>query len=122
MTFTRVALWLGVVVVIAFVVLTAVALGGAFTPVVAIAALLILIGAGNLLYGRHSHGAAAVARVRPAQEAQNRAIDEAQEQARQQREQRRRSREQRGQQRRQQRGQFRTGDPARGAGPDRDLS
>jgi flagellar motor component MotA len=87
MTFTRFALGAGVVLVLAFVVLMAVAVGGAFTPVVAIAALLILIGGGNLLYGRHSHGAAAVARVRPAQEAQNRAIDEAQAQARLQREQ-----------------------------------
>jgi flagellar motor component MotA len=87
MTFTRFALGAGVVLVLAFVVLMAVAVGGAFTPVVAIAALLILIGGGNLLYGRHSHGAAAVARVRPAPEAQNRAIDEAQAQARLQREQ-----------------------------------
>jgi flagellar motor component MotA len=88
MTFTRFALGLGVIVVLAFVVLMAVAVGGAFTPVVALAALVILIGGGNLLYGRHSHGAAAQARVRPAQEAQNRAIDEAQEQARQARQQR----------------------------------
>jgi flagellar motor component MotA len=92
MTFTRFALGAGVVVLLGFVVLMAVAVGGAFTPVVAIAALLILIGGGNLLYGRHSHGAAAKARVRPAQEAQNRAIDEAQEQARQQRQQARQPR------------------------------
>jgi hypothetical protein len=87
MTFTRFALGAGVVVVLAFVVLMAIAVGGAFTPVVALAALLILIGGGNLLYGRHSHGAAAQARVRPAQEAQNRAIDEAQIQARARRQQ-----------------------------------
>jgi flagellar motor component MotA len=100
MTFTRFALGAGVVLVLAFVVLMAVAVGGAFTPVVAIAALLILIGGGNLLYGRHSHGAAAVARVRPAQEAQNRAIDEAQAQARLQREQaRQQARQQRTQRR-----------------------
>ena len=37
--------------------------------------LALLVGAGNLLYGRHSHGAAAVARVRPAQEAHDRAAD-----------------------------------------------
>jgi type VI protein secretion system component VasK len=78
MTFTRLALGAGVVVVLAFSVLMAIAVGGAFTPVVALAALFILVGAGNLLYGKHSHGAAAKARVRPAQEAQNRAIDEAQ--------------------------------------------
>jgi flagellar motor component MotA len=100
MTFTRFALGAGVVLVLAFVVLMAVAVGGAFTPVVAIAALLILIGGGNLLYGRHSHGATAVARVRPAQEAQNRAIDEAQAQARLQREQaRQQARQQRTQRR-----------------------
>jgi hypothetical protein len=87
MTFTRLALGAGVVVVLAFAVLMAIAVGGAFTPVVAFAALFILIGAGNLLYGKHSHGAAAKARVRPAQEAQNRAIDEAQSRARQEREQ-----------------------------------
>jgi flagellar motor component MotA len=92
MKFTRFALGAGVVLVLAFVVLMAVAVGGAFTPVVAVAALLILIGGGNLLYGRHSHGAAAVARVRPAQEAQNRAIDEAHAQERQQREQARQQR------------------------------
>jgi len=90
MTFTRFALGAGVVVVVAFAVLMAIAVGGAFTPVVAFAVLLFLIGAGNLLYGKHSHGAAAKARVRPAQEAQNRAIDEAQSRARQEREQARR--------------------------------
>jgi type VI protein secretion system component VasK len=90
MTFTRFALGAGVVVVLAFAVLMAIAVGGAFTPVVALAALFILVGAGNLLYGKHSHGAAAKARVRPAQEAQNRAIDEAQSRARQEREQARR--------------------------------
>jgi type VI protein secretion system component VasK len=90
MTFTRFALGAGVVVVLAFAVLMAIAVGGAFTPVVALAALFILVGAGNLLYGKHSHGAAAKARVRPAQEAQNRAIDEAQSRDRQERERARR--------------------------------
>jgi hypothetical protein len=94
MTFTRVALVGGAVVLLAFAVVTAIAVGGVFTPVVAFGALVILIGGGNLLYGKHSHGAAASARVRPAQEAQNRAIDEAQTQARRQREQERRQREQ----------------------------
>jgi hypothetical protein len=96
MTFTRVALVAGVVVVLAFAVLMAVAVGGALTPVVAVAALVGLIAGGNLLYGKHSHGAAAQARVRPAQEAQNRAIDEAQIRARQERQQARRPRTPRG--------------------------
>jgi flagellar motor component MotA len=118
MTLARVALGLGVVVVLGFVVLMAVAVGGAFTPVVIVAALLILIGGGNVLYGRHSHGAAAVARVRPAQEAQNQAIDQAQEQARQQ------ARQQREQARRarSQRGLLRLRGTARRAGPDGDVS
>ena len=46
----------------------------------------------NLLYGKHSHGAAATARKRPAQQAQNQAIDEAQRQARLEREQARQTR------------------------------
>jgi hypothetical protein len=96
MTFTRVALAAGVLVVLAFAVLMAIAVGGAFTPVVAVAALVGLIAGGNLLYGKHSHGAAAQARVRPAQEAQNRAIDEAQIRARRERQQARRPRTQRG--------------------------
>jgi hypothetical protein len=96
--------------------------------VVAFGALVILIGGGNLLYGKHSHGAAAIARVRPAQEAQNRAIDEAQTQARRQREQARQQREQARQQReqeRQEREQDRQREqrtprgPARGPGPGR---
>jgi hypothetical protein len=94
MTFTRFAIGAGVLVLVAFAVLMAIAVGGTFSPVVAFAALLILIGGGNLLYGRHSHGAAAQARVRPAQEEQDRAIDEAQAQARQEREQARQAREQ----------------------------
>ena len=66
--------------------LVAVGFHGALSPLIAIVALVILIGGGNLLYGKNSHGAAAKARVRPAQEAQNRAIDEAQARARQERE------------------------------------
>jgi hypothetical protein len=97
MKFTRFALGFGVFVVLAFVVLMAIALRGAFVPVVIVVVLLILIGGGNLLYGRHSHGAAAVARKRPAQEAQNRTIDEAQEQARLEREQARQQRRPRSQ-------------------------
>jgi hypothetical protein len=58
--------------------------------VVAVVALAGLIACGNLLYGKNSHGATAKARVRPAQEAQNQAIDEAQARARQEREESRR--------------------------------
>jgi hypothetical protein len=94
MTLTRFALGVGVFLIIAFAVLMAIAVGGVFTPVVVFAALFALIGGGNLLYGRHSHGAAAAARRRPAQEAQNRAIDEAQAREREAREQARRQRSQ----------------------------
>jgi hypothetical protein len=87
MRFTRFALGAGVVVVVAFMLLVAIGIHGALTPVIAITAVVGLIVCGNLLYGKHSHGAAATARVRPAQEAQNRAIDEAHERARQAREQ-----------------------------------
>ena len=90
MRFTRFALGAGVVVVVAFMLLVAIGIHGALTPVIAIVALVVLIACGNLLYGKNSHGAAAQARVRPAQEAQNRAIDEAQARARLEREQARR--------------------------------
>jgi type VI protein secretion system component VasK len=105
MRFTRFALGAGVVVVVAFMLLVAIGMHGAFTPVIAILALVGLIVCGNLLYGKHSHGAAATARVRPAQEAQNRAIDEAHERARLAREEARQRR-----QRRQQGQPFRRGD------------
>ena len=49
--------------------------GGAGAAIVAFIAIAALVGAGNALYGRHSHGKKAVDRVRPAQEAQNRAAD-----------------------------------------------
>jgi uncharacterized membrane protein YgcG len=91
---TRFALGAGVVVVVAFMLLVAIGMHGAFTPIIAILALGGLIACGNLLYGKHSHGAAATARVRPAQEAQNRAIDETQEQARLARQQARQQRQQ----------------------------
>jgi type VI protein secretion system component VasK len=94
MRFTRLALGAGVVVVAAFLLLVAVALHSGLTPVLAIVALVGLIVCGNLLYGKHSHGAAATARVRPAQEAQNRAIDEAHERAQQERAQARQQRAQ----------------------------
>ena len=94
MTLTRFAIGVGVLLIVAFVVVMAIAVGGAFTPVVAFAALFALVAGGNLLYGKHSHGAAAEARRRPAQEEQNRAIDEAQARAREEREQARRQRAQ----------------------------
>ena len=114
MTYTRLALGAGIVVVLGFIVLVIVSVHTALAPVVAIVALFVLIGLGNLLYGRHSHGAAATARVRPAQEAQNRAIDEANESRRRQR------REARSQRRRHQPGQPGHGQGRRRASQDRD--
>ena len=92
MRFTRFALAAGVVVIVAFMLLVAIGIHGALTPVIAIVALVGLIACGNLLYGKNSHGAVATARKRPAQEAQNRAIDEAQARARQERDDSRRRR------------------------------
>jgi len=97
MRLTRFALGVGVVVVAAFILAVAIGAHSALTPVIAIVALVGLIACGNLLYGKHSHGAAATARMRPAQEAQNRAIDEAQRRAQQERAQ---ARQLRGQARR----------------------
>jgi hypothetical protein len=86
MTFSRIALRVGIVVIAAFMIIVAIGIHGIASPVIAIVALGGLIACGNLLYGKHSHGAAAVARKRPAQEAQNQAIDQAQRQARLERE------------------------------------
>ena len=94
MRFTRLALAAGVVLVVAFMLAVAIGIHGALTPVIAVLALVGLIACGNLLYGKNSPGAAATARKRPAQEAQNRAIDEAQERARQERQQARHQRHQ----------------------------
>jgi len=93
MRFARIALGLGVLVLVAFMLVVAIGIHGAASPVIAVVALVGLIACGNLLYGKHSHGAAATARKRPAQEAQNRAIDEAHERARLERAQGRRRRE-----------------------------
>ena len=76
-SFTRAVLVLAALVVVAFVVAVAVATGAGATPLIVIATLAALVGGGNLLYGRNSHFAKAQARVRPAQQARNRAIDEA---------------------------------------------
>jgi type VI protein secretion system component VasK len=95
MRLTRIALGAGVVIVVAFMLLVAIGIHSGLTPVIAVVALVGLIVCGNLLYGKNSHGAAATARRRPAQEAQNRAIDEAQLRARHEREQARRLRRKR---------------------------
>jgi hypothetical protein len=87
MTFSRIALRVGIVVIVAFMIVVAIGIHGAISPVIALVALGGLVACGNLLYGKNSHGATATARRRPAQEAQNQAIDEAQRQARLQREQ-----------------------------------
>jgi hypothetical protein len=80
MTFTRIVTAVGIALLTAFAVVVLMAgQAGAGAALVALIAIAVLVGAGNLLYGRHSHGAAAAARVRPAQEAQNRAADVAAE-------------------------------------------
>jgi hypothetical protein len=80
MTFTRIVTSLGITLLVAFAIVVLLAgHSGAGAAIVAVIAIAVLIGAGNLLYGRHSHGAAAVARVRPAQQAQNQAADRAAE-------------------------------------------
>ena len=79
---SRLALLGGIVILVGLMVVTAIAIHGALAPLLAVLVLVFLIGAGNLLYGKNSHGAMAQARTRPAQEAQNRAIDEARRVAR----------------------------------------
>jgi hypothetical protein len=81
MTMTRIALAGGVVVLAGVIVLLALADHQILAPLLTVIALGVLIGCGNLLYGKNSHYARAQARNRPAQEAQNRAIDEARRQA-----------------------------------------
>jgi len=74
--FSRIAIAVGIALLVIFV-LAVVTEGhaGAGAAVVAFIVIAALVGAGNLLYGRHSHGKKAVDRVRPAQEAANRAAD-----------------------------------------------
>ena len=74
--FSRIAIAVGIALLAVFV-LAVVTEGhaGAGAAVVACHALAALDGAGNVLYGRHSHGKKAVDRVRPAQEAHDRAAD-----------------------------------------------
>jgi hypothetical protein len=78
--FSRIAIAVGIALLAVFV-LAVITEGhaGAGAAVVAFIAIAALVGAGNALYGRHSHGKKAVDRVRPAQEAQNRAADVAAE-------------------------------------------
>ncbi len=80
MSFSRIAVGAGIALLTIFVVVVVLAgHGGAGAAVVAFAAIAALVAAGNALYGRHSHGAAAVNRVRGAQEAHDRAADRAAE-------------------------------------------
>ncbi len=75
LTLTRVLLALGFLVLTAFVyvVLAHGANGGNIVGIVV--AVVVLIAAGNLLYGRSAPGARALARTRQAQEAHDRAAD-----------------------------------------------
>jgi hypothetical protein len=77
-TSTRIAVAAGIAL-LAAVVVVGVFAAHAGLVLVAFIAVAALVAGGNLLYGRHSHGAAAVARVRPAQEAHDRAADTAAE-------------------------------------------
>ena len=76
MTFSRIAVAVAIAFLTVFaVVVVAAGKSGAGAAVVAFIAIAALVGAGNALYGRHSHGKKAVERDRPAQEAANRAAD-----------------------------------------------
>jgi len=76
MTWTRIAVAAGIALLTVFAAVVILAgQAGAGAAVVAFIAIAALVGAGNALYGRHSHGKKAVDRVRPAQEVQNRAAD-----------------------------------------------
>jgi ABC-type iron transport system FetAB permease component len=74
--FSRIAIAVAIALLTAFaVVVIAAGQGGAGAAVVAFIAIAALVAGGNALYGRHSHGKKAVDRVRPAQEAHDRAAD-----------------------------------------------
>jgi hypothetical protein len=80
MSLTRIAMAAGILVLTFFV--SAVLLAGPFgssTALIVGVTIAVLIAAGSLLYGRDSHGAAAVERKRPAQEASDQAADLANE-------------------------------------------
>jgi hypothetical protein len=76
--FSRIAIAVGIALV-AFFVLAVLTEGhaGAGAAVVAFLVIAALVGAGNALYGRHSHGKTAMDRIRPAQEVHNQAADRA---------------------------------------------
>ncbi len=76
MSLTRVATIFGALLLVLFVFFVLVAGAfGATTGVLSALAIVGLIVCGSLLYGRRSHYARAVARVRPAQQAHDRAAD-----------------------------------------------
>ncbi len=76
MNLRRVAVATGIALLTAFAVIVVLAgKSGAGAAIVAMLAVVALVAAGNLLYGRHSHGAAAHARIRLAQDAANRVAD-----------------------------------------------
>jgi hypothetical protein len=80
MTWSRIAVAVGIAFLTLFtVVVITEGQAGAGAAVVAFIAIAVLVGAGNALYGRHSHGKKAMDRVRPAQRAQNLAADRAAE-------------------------------------------
>jgi hypothetical protein len=76
MIWTRIAIAAGIALLTLFAIaVIAEGHAGAGAAVVAFIAIAALVGGGNALYGRHSHGKKAVDRVRHEQEAQNRAAD-----------------------------------------------
>jgi hypothetical protein len=76
MNWTRIAVAAGIAFLTLFVVVViAEGQAGAGAAVVAFIAIAALVGAGNALYGRHSHGKKAMDRIRPAQDRHNRAAD-----------------------------------------------
>jgi hypothetical protein len=78
MSLNRIAVAAGIAVLTAFVLLVFLAGPiGLRSVMIVVVTMVLLIGAGNVLYGRRSHYAAAQARVRPAQEAHDRAADTA---------------------------------------------
>jgi hypothetical protein len=80
MIWSRIAIAAGIAVLTLFaVVVIAEGRAGAGAAVVAFIAIAALVGAGNALYGRHSHGKKAMDRVRPAQDLHNLAADRAAE-------------------------------------------
>ena len=78
MTLSRIAVAVGIALLTVFVIVVFVAGPyGLRTVMLVVVTTAVLIGAGNLLYGRRSHYAAVQARTRPAQEAHDRAADHA---------------------------------------------